>query len=251
MDTGTAMAGLKKAVTNLTDSGMPLDEALNSVIDSIKNASSETEALSIAQEVFGTKGAAEMTTAIREGRFSVDDLADSMANYGDVVETTYDTVMDSSDDATVAFNKIKNAGRELGEKILDTLVPILVTVAEKIQSVGDWFSSLSPQMQETIVKIAAIVAAVGPALIVVGQSRGKRWARSRRRSLPLRSLSAEWARRPTVWVRSLRRSPGRWESSWQRLLRSSPRSSSCTTKMRTSETRSTKSGRRSSPHSNR
>ena len=78
VDTGTAMAGLKKAVINLTDSGMPLDEALGSVIDSIKNASSETEALSIAQEVFGTKGAAEMTTAIREGRFSVDDLADSM-----------------------------------------------------------------------------------------------------------------------------------------------------------------------------
>ena len=169
VDTGTAMAGLKKAVTNLTDSGMPLGEALQTVVDRIKNASSETEALAIAQETFGTKGAAEMATAIREGRFSVDELADSMANYGDVVETTYGTVMDSSDDATIAFNKIKNAGRVLGEKILDTLVPVLETVAEKIEAVGNWFSSLSPQMQEMIVKIAMIVAAVGPALVVVGK----------------------------------------------------------------------------------
>ncbi len=169
VDTGTAMAGLKRAVTNLTDSSMPLEDALNSVIGSIKNASSETEALSIAQEVFGTKGAAEMTTAIREGRFSVDDLADSMENYGDVVADTYGTIMDSSDDATVAFNKIKNAGRVLGEEILETLVPVLETVAGKIQAVGDWFSSLSPSMQATIVKIAAIVAAVSPALILAGK----------------------------------------------------------------------------------
>ena len=52
----TAMAGLKKAVANYTKEGMSMDEALGATIDSIKNASSETEALTIATEIFGAKG---------------------------------------------------------------------------------------------------------------------------------------------------------------------------------------------------
>ena len=37
---------------NLTDAGMSESEALQTVIDKIKNAGSETEALTIAQETF-------------------------------------------------------------------------------------------------------------------------------------------------------------------------------------------------------
>ena len=47
VDTSTAMAGLKKAVANATKEGLSADEALTQTIDSIKNASSETEALQI------------------------------------------------------------------------------------------------------------------------------------------------------------------------------------------------------------
>lgn len=78
----TAMAGLRKAVANYTKQGMSMDEALGATINSIKNASSETEALTIATEIFGTKGANEMTKAIREGRLSIDDLSGSMSSYG-------------------------------------------------------------------------------------------------------------------------------------------------------------------------
>lgn len=74
VDATTAMAGLKKSVKNYTAEGLSTNEALQKTIDRIKNASTETEALSIAQETFGSKGFAEMAQAIREGKLSLDDL---------------------------------------------------------------------------------------------------------------------------------------------------------------------------------
>ena len=55
-----------------------MDEALSDTIGSIKNAKTETEAMQIATELFGKKGAAEMTKAIRENRIDLTSLSSSM-----------------------------------------------------------------------------------------------------------------------------------------------------------------------------
>ena len=107
------MAGLKKAVANATKEGKSADQALAETVASIKNASSETEALSIATELFGSKGAAEMTQAIREGRLSLDDLSTALTDYGGVVDTTYEGTQDATDQAKIAMNNLKLAGTEL------------------------------------------------------------------------------------------------------------------------------------------
>ena len=86
VDSTAALAGLKKAQQNATAEGKTLDEALSETISQIQGASSETEALQIATELFGKKGAAEMTQAIREGRFSLEDLTTSLSDYGTTVE---------------------------------------------------------------------------------------------------------------------------------------------------------------------
>ncbi|MDD2979137.1 MAG: phage tail tape measure protein [Hespellia sp.] len=164
-----AMAGLKKAVANYTKQGMSMDEALGATIDSIKNASSETEALTIATEIFGTKGANEMTKAIREGRISIDDLSGSMSSYGSTVDDTFNGTLDGVDNFKTAMNNAKLAMSELGEAISNVLGPILQSVSEKIRAFTQWFSGLSDGTKEFIVKIGLLVAAVGPVLIVVGK----------------------------------------------------------------------------------
>ena len=74
VDSTQAMAGLKKALQNATAEGKSMDEALSETIGSIKNAKTETEAMQIATELFGKKGAAEMTKAIRENRIDLTSL---------------------------------------------------------------------------------------------------------------------------------------------------------------------------------
>lgn len=169
VESGTALAGLKKAVVNLTNAGMSESEALQTVIDKIKNAGSETEALTIAQETFGTKGAAEMATAIREGRLSLDDLSASMADYSTVVTDTYNNTMDGVDGATTAANAAKIAMSTLGETISDMLAPIFQHLTQLLIDAKARFDTLDDGQKQAIVTIGLIVAAIGPALVIIGK----------------------------------------------------------------------------------
>lgn len=165
----TAMAGLRKSIKAYTDEGKSMDEALALTIDSIKNAETETEALSIAQEIFGTKGAAEMATAIREGRLDLESLSASMEDYGNVVEDTFNATQDPWDEAKIAANNLKLATADLGTTILSSLQPTITKVVTKVKEFTQWFRNLSDSQKETIIKVAALVAAIGPALIIFGK----------------------------------------------------------------------------------
>lgn len=169
VDSSTALAALRKAQQNATKEGKSLDEALNEQIEAIKGASSETEALQIATELFGKKGAAEMTQAIREGRFSVEDLSASLNDYADTVNDTYNATLDPWDQLTVATNNLKLSGAELAGTILNMLQPAIDKAVAKVKVFSEWFKNLDESQKQMIVKIGAIVAAIGPALIVGGK----------------------------------------------------------------------------------
>lgn len=56
----------------------------------------------------------------------------------------------------------------MGNIILADLIPVLKSLGKFAGSVSKWFQGLSPHTQKLIVKVAALVAIVGPGLIVVG-----------------------------------------------------------------------------------
>ena len=165
----TALKGLKKATSEYAEAGLSMEEGLAQTIDSIKNAGTETEALAIAQEIFGTKGANEMAKAIREGRINIDDLSASMEDYAGVVSGTYEGTLDPIDQGTVAMNNLKLAGAELGGALQTTLAPILTQLVEKLKTLVSWFSNLSPGMQKTIVIILGVITAIGPLILIIGK----------------------------------------------------------------------------------
>ena len=169
VDTSTAMTSLSKAVQNATKDGKDAETAMREQIDAIKNAKTETEALQIATELFGKKGAAEMTQSIRDGRLSVDELSGSLTDFSTNVEDTFSATQDSSDEAKIAFNNLKLAGSELGGTIGQVLTPILQKLSDAFKGLSNWYKSLSPQQQEMVVKIALIAATIGPLLIVLAK----------------------------------------------------------------------------------
>lgn len=165
----TAVKALQKATNEFSKDGISMSEGMAQIVDSIKNAKTETEALAIAQEAFGIKGANEMTKAIREGRFSVDDLSASMTDYAGVVSNTFDATLDPIDQSTVAMNNLKLAGSQLGGTLQEVFAPILTSIVESLQKLVQWFGDLSPAMRKTIVVVLSIVTALGPMLIIIGQ----------------------------------------------------------------------------------
>lgn len=118
IDTSTALAGLKKAQQEATAEGKTMTDALGDTMERIKGAKDETEALQIATDLFGKKGAAPMTQAIREQRFSLDDLIAGYTDMRNVVNDTYEATQDAPDKAKVALNNLKLELAQLGEAVL-------------------------------------------------------------------------------------------------------------------------------------
>lgn len=61
--------------------------------------------------------------------------------------------------------KMQNLGTTLGEKLL----PYFNKAVDYITQLVDKFSNLSPKTQDMIIKIGLIVAAIGPALLIIGK----------------------------------------------------------------------------------
>lgn len=157
VDAGTAMRGLKTAVNEYAKEGMSAREGLEATIQSIKNAETNTEALAIAQEVFGTKGAQVMSDGIRDGRINLDNLSESMSAYGTTVENTFQATQDPWDQAKIAANNLKTAGSELTGEFLTAVSPAIVAVTGAVKDATKWFRGL-PGPVKTVV---SVVGAVG------------------------------------------------------------------------------------------
>lgn len=169
VDTTAALMGMKKAVQSATKDGKEAGAALISTVKAIQNAKTETEALKLSMQLFGSRGAAEMASAIRDGRMDVDALSASMSQYATVVSDTFEATLDLPDRAAVAMNKLKIAGSSLANTAMTSLEPVVSRMTDGVQGLLERFQALDDGAKMRIVKIAALVAAAGPAVAVAGK----------------------------------------------------------------------------------
>lgn len=159
---------LAKASVVYAKDNKTMQEGLSGTIESIKGATTEQEKLTIASEVFGTKAASKMVEAIDSGALSMDGLADSAKNAAGTVDQTFSDILDPIDQAKLAQNQFKIAMGELGEQVQIALLPAFQAATDAIKKVSEWFGSLTDSQKQTILKIAGVVAAIGPVLVVLG-----------------------------------------------------------------------------------
>lgn len=68
----------------------------------------------------------------------------------------------------IAKNHLQDAAITIGE----IMIPHLVNFAKKIKNLAEWFKNLNPETQKTIIKMAALAAAIGPVLSIGGKLAG-------------------------------------------------------------------------------
>lgn len=163
------MPGLNKAFRDWAAEGKNSREELGKVIDQIKNAEDSQKALAIATEVFGAEGAQRLTTAIRNGAIpAFEELGDSMeSSKGLISETTEETKTIGERFAELK-NRTTQALEPLGAIMIDIAETALPPLIEGITKVAEWFNSLSPSIQKTIVILGGLLAAIGPVLVILG-----------------------------------------------------------------------------------
>ena len=175
IDSSAALSSLSKAAVNYAKDGKSLTDGLNETVNAIQNSTSETKALSIASEVFGSKAAPRMVDAIQRGAFSFNDLAEAAQNSSGTVSTTFDETIDPIDKLTTYSNKAKEGLAEIGGKLLETLIPALEPLIDLLDKAVEWFTSLNETDQQTIVILGLVTTAVmtllgalAPIVIAIG-----------------------------------------------------------------------------------
>lgn len=161
VDASAAMTGFKRAIANGAKEGKDVNQVLSEMVDGIQNASTDTEALAIATELFGTRGAVVMADGIRDGRINLDDLSDSLDNYGDVVSDTFEATLDPWDKSAVAINNVKIAGKELAGEALAAIQPLLEDIVKLVQSAVKWFRNLPDPVKKVIGVIGLLGVGAG------------------------------------------------------------------------------------------
>ena len=176
VDGSAALSSLSKANVVYAKDGKTLQEGLKGTIDSIKGAKTQTEALTIASEVFGTKGATRMVDAIQRGKFNLDELGAAAEKSGGTVKKTFESTEDPIDKQAVALQSAKLSFSELGATIAESLLPILDKMVPIFKQIAEAFDGLSPSIKQFIIVfggmliILSILAPIIAAIMAVGST---------------------------------------------------------------------------------
>ena len=168
IDGNAALSSLSKATVTYAKDGKSLSEGLGELQDKIMNASSETDAINAAAEVFGTKGGPRMADAIRRGTLNLEDLAKIASESDGTVGETFEATLDPIDKSNQAMNNAKLALAGVGESVQISLLPFFEMAIDALKSFKGWWDSLDQGTKNWIITIAGIIAAVGPVLVVLG-----------------------------------------------------------------------------------
>lgn len=166
VNSSVVLTGMKKAIANYTNAGKDANVELGNLFQGIQDG---TVSASDAMDVFGTKAGASLYQYIQEGKLNYQDLLKVLQDSNGQLDASYEAMLDPMDQAKVAMNNLKQVGADLFDQIQATLAPMIQALAENLQRFSQWFSTLDPNVQQFIVIVGLVVAALGPVLIFIGQ----------------------------------------------------------------------------------
>lgn len=169
VDSAKVMTGLQKALVNGAKAGKSMPQVMDQIQSSIVNAKSDMEATTAAAELFGSKAGPAIANAARNGALDFNALANASMNAAGSVSSTFESTRDPIDKFQELANQMKITLAEVAVPIMEILGPALTTLATKLQELTGKWQSMDDTNKQTIVKVAMVVAALGPLLVVLGK----------------------------------------------------------------------------------
>lgn len=153
---------------SLTDSEGNMKSFATVMTDMRKGFAGLTEAqkAQYAAMLAGKTGMSGLLGIVNATQSDFDKLTQSIANSAGAAEEMYNIANDNlSGQLTIIKSTLESVAITFGEKLL----PYIKTGAEKIQALADKFNSLNDAQVNTIIKVAAIAATIGPAILIFGK----------------------------------------------------------------------------------
>lgn len=141
-----------------------LNDILGDLNTSMKDMTSEEKA-NIISKIFNKTDLSSVNALLANTGDTWSKLQTAIEGSGGAAQQMADTQLDNlSGQLTI----LKSAIEGLAISIGNTLMPMIKNIVSKLQSFVDWLNSLDEGTRETIVKIGLFVAALGPALVIIG-----------------------------------------------------------------------------------
>ena len=132
------------------------------VLEALAAIPNETERDTVAMQVFG-KSADQLAGIVDDGGAKLKELGVEAENLGLILD---EDTLTSLNEVNDTIDKLKaQAGAELakaGAEALEALTPVLEIVIEKLGQLFEWIGSLDESQMQTILTIAAVIAAISP-----------------------------------------------------------------------------------------
>ena len=165
----TVMQGLRKALKNATEDGIPLNQALQDLQSTIANGKGGVDGLTAAYDLFGKSGD-QIYAAVRNGTLDFTQLASSqniLKNSTDSVSKSYQDTVDPIDEMKMAMNDAKVIGADIVTTAMPMIRDALEGLRNLLKDLKEWWNGLSEGEQDNILKFIAIAAVAGPVISVL------------------------------------------------------------------------------------
>ena len=141
-----------------------LTEMISMLQDATKNLTDEQEQNALTT-LFGTESLSGMVALINRGSGELSDMTKSFEDCDGAASDMADTMLDNTKGA---FESLSGSLESAGIAIQQALAPSIRDLSEWIQDLVDDFNDLSDEEKENIIKTALLVAAIGPAVKILG-----------------------------------------------------------------------------------
>ena len=162
LETSTMLMGLKTAMKNAASDGRSLDDFLSDFAETMNSNASESDKLAAAYEAFGTRAGGAIYNAVTNGKVDLENFTSSLGDFEGSVNDTFNSMVDPSEEFVEVINQLKILGADIAEAVMPAIKDIVEIAVPVIKDLVDGWNSLSPGMQEFIVKGALVAATVGP-----------------------------------------------------------------------------------------
>lgn len=159
---------MDKLSISLTDSAgnvKPLNKLLNEMRDGF-NGLTEAEKAEYAAGIAGKEGMSGLLAIVNSSQTDFDNLTEAINNSSGAAENVADVMMDNlGGQLTILKSTLESIAISFG----DILLPAVKKVVSKLQDFADKINNLDESQKQTIVRIAEVVASIGPVLLILGK----------------------------------------------------------------------------------
>lgn len=153
---------------SLTDSRGNM-KSLREIMEDLRSgfsSLSEAESAQVAAMLAGKEGMSGLLAIVNSSEADFNKLAKAIDNADGTAENMANTTLDNlSGQWTILKSSLEGAAIAFG----DLLMPLIRDLVGLLQKAVDWVNNLTEEQKETIVRIAEVVAVVGPILLILGK----------------------------------------------------------------------------------